>query len=244
MTTIVSGFIDLCSYDITKRETFRDVNFYLQKGDELMKAPYNKIIFIEKKFEEDIKPFMNENTIFIFFEKEDMKLWELREKILSCSLPTNRHATKDSHDYMIVQCNKTYWMKRAIEINPYNTDNFVWIDFGISYILKKSNIKDLLPAVIDKTYNQVRISGCWKLPQEFVNYNNDNILWFFSGGVFGGDSKSLLEFERLMYDTCVSVINSGVWMWETNIWYFTYYKNPSLFSWYSGAHNEGMFENY
>ncbi len=244
MTTIVTGFIDLYAFDQTERESHKNINFYFQKGSDLMKSPFNKIVFVEKKFEEDVKPYINDNTTVVFFEREEMSLWPLREKIQSCSLPTNRNHNKDSHDYMIVQGQKIFWIKKAIELNPYKTDNFIWVDFGISYIFKNAKLSDLLCKAVSKTYDRVRISGCWELPVQPIPYNNDMILWFFSGGVFGGDTKSLLEFGRLMEETCLELIEKGMWTWEVNVWYLVYYKNPSLFSWYPGLHEEGMFLNY
>jgi hypothetical protein len=72
-----------------------------------------------------------------------------------------------------------------------------------------------------------------------------NIMWFFAGGVFGGDKKSLIEFDNETKKMCIKYISEQqTLMWEVNIWYFVYKENSVLFDPYYGSHDDTIIDNY
>ena len=79
-------------------------------------------------------------------------------------------------------------------------------------------------------------------------YNNDiykDILWYFAGGVFGGNKNMLLEFSDLMKTKCIEIITTkNTIMWEVNIWYLIYNDNKELFDGYYCDHNDSIIDNY
>ena len=38
---------------------------------------------------------------------------------------------------MFINCNKTEVIREAIELNYFNTEDFIWLDFGIRHVFKK-----------------------------------------------------------------------------------------------------------
>ena len=246
MTTLVSGFIDLRKYDIVNRNqnslAFKTLDFFLEKAKYVLKLPYPKVIFLEKENIDILKEYENENTVFVPFEKEDLFLWSHREEILKTKLPENRQFEKDTHDYMMVQLQKTDWVRRAIELDHFKTEQFVWIDLGIYWIVKNQDIFDNGCAhLVNCSYDKVRIPGCWILGS---GYSFDQILWYFCGGLFGGNKDNLLLFHDLVHKKCLEILSYGRWMWENNIWYLVYLDNNELFDWYYGDHNITMIQNY
>ena len=123
---------------------------YIYLGRKLLELNVEKIIFIEESiYDKYLKEYNYESnkTRFIFIKRENIYLNDYRDKITNFNIITT-NPSKDTIDYMFVQCNKTEWITKAIEINPFNTDNYIWIDFGIYHIF--NNNLDLFQTEICK----------------------------------------------------------------------------------------------
>jgi hypothetical protein len=93
---------------------------------------------------------------------------------------------------------KFYFLKEAIELNPFNTDKFVWNDIG--------NIRGNSAAIkILNTYPSYNAISVDKLDIVLLNpFTDPNQLFFcnevhFSGSMFGGGREILLELCHLFY---------------------------------------------
>tara|TARA_B100000902_G_scaffold398742_2_gene466665 strand:- start:1905 stop:2597 length:693 start_codon:yes stop_codon:yes gene_type:complete len=230
MTTIVSAFI------FCPNNTNRTIENYIKYGIQLLKLPQNKIIFIDEKVFEFVEEYQNKQTIFIKTKLEDLYLNKYKIKL---EVNTDNPG-KDSYDYFTIQCNKTEWVRQAINKNYFKSTSFIWIDFGIYHILSNINLKN-----INKIYEKIRIPSIWNL-NETYNYDiNKDICWYFAGGVFGGSTNKLLQFADLVKDKCIEyIVNKKHLMWEVNIWYLIWKKNNELFDPYYADHNSSMVENY
>jgi hypothetical protein len=238
-TTIVSAFL-------SNVNTYRDIAKYIEYGKRLLEMDdILKVIFIEKTIYD--KYFLEhnyKNIQFVFMERSDLYLYEQIDTITNFSLEsTNPH--KDTLDYMFVQCNKTEWVKQAIELNPFNTDQFIWIDFGIYHMINNDNFHDSIHKMTQQNYQNVRIATIWDLNAYYhINYYTQ-VMWYFSGSVFGGDKNKLLLFADLMKKFCLEFIDKQkTIMWEVNIWYFIYIANKDLFDTYYGNHDNTIIDNY
>ena len=154
---------------------------------------------------------------------------------------------KDTIEYIITQCNKTEWVKSAIELNTFNTNNFIWVDFGIRYIFNCSD-KEFIEKIDElkyKVYKNVRIGNIWNLQNNYnINIYKD-IAWYFAGGIFGGNKESLLHFSNKIKEKCIDIIlTKNTLMWEVNIWYLIYIENKEIFDNYSCNHNNSIIDNY
>lgn len=250
LATIVSAFL-------TNINKTRSINDYIEHGLKLIKIRTPKIIFIEKEIydtDQIIKD--DEYTHFIPIEISDLTFYKYKEYITNFNL-RKYNTTKDTIEYMMVQCNKTEWIRQAIEKNVFNTDQFVWIDFGIYHMISdfdifEKNIKEL----VKKQYNNLRICNMWDINSEYWygDYKVDiylDVCWYFGGSVFGGDKKSLLEFANLTYDKVISIINEKKHiMWEINIWYLIYLESKKseiyseLFNMYKCVHDNSILFEY
>lgn len=159
--------------------------------------------------------------------------------------------SKDTIEFMFTMCNKTEWIKKAIEINPFNTQHFIWVDFGIKHIFKNYSDEEFIKKIDNlkyKLYDNLRIGGIWNIN---YSYNIDifkDVAWYFAGGVFGGNSESLLNFSDQMKSYCIFLITTkNTIMWEVNIWYLIYISNINntyLFNIYNCDHNQSLIDNY
>lgn len=243
MSTIVTAFItNINTID------FRDIETYMEYGKKMLSQSIPTICFLEQRvfdhfFKEEEKDYVT--TKFIIFEKNENYLYEYEKKLTKFSLHTD-NPKKDTTGYMFIQCHKTEWIRQAIEINPFNTTNFMWIDFGIYHM-----IKDELEFAISisdatrKKYNNVRIASCVNPKMSFEKDIYKDVAWFFAGSVFGGDSNSLIKFADNMKKKCIEIINTkNHLMWEVNIWWLLYNEDSSYFSPYGTDHNVCILENY
>jgi hypothetical protein len=239
MTTLVSAFL-------SNVNTRRPVEEYIEFGKHFLLADINKVIFIDEILYDNLSIYENEKTKFIKINKQTIYLYSYIDKIINFSLGGADH-TKDTLDYIIIMCNKTEWVKEAIEMDLYKTDQFVWVDFGIRYIFNCSDheYRSKIESLNCKSYDNVRIASIWDLN---VQSNKDcyaAVMWYFAGGVFGGPKDKLLLFSELMKKKCLDIIEAkGTLTWEVNIWYLIYQENNCLFDRYYCDHNNSIIDNY
>ena len=179
MTTIVSAFIS----NVNFRED-RNLETYYNLGKLLLKSTTTKIIFLDELMYNIIKDtdYNKDNTHIIKFNKEEMYLYNYIDKLTNFQLNTD-NPLKDTIEYMLTMCYKTNWIKLAIDINTFNSKNFIWIDFGIKHICNCSDDEfiDKLNMLYKKKYDKIRIGNIWNLT---TNYNVDilrNVCWYFAG---------------------------------------------------------------
>lgn len=235
MTTIVSGFIMV--------NTLRDRDFYIKMSIPLLKLKYPKIIFLEKESMDLVKHYENEYTQFIPFKKDELFLSDKTEQINNAILPIHRNPTKDTKEYMMIQLQKTDWLKRAIEMNPYQTENFLWIDFGIYHIIDDELVfQKYMKTIMKKTYETIRIPGCSNPSHTSVVFDKTD--WTFCGGIVGGKKENLLDFHKYVCETIFYLLTQRIFCWEVNVWHLVQKNHPELFSWYYANHNLSMLSNY
>jgi hypothetical protein len=235
----------------------RTINDYINYGKKLLYAPVKKIIFFDETIIDRIpKDCIDENIQIIPVKKSDNYLYQYTEKIKNFSLNTSS-PSKDTIDYVFLMCNKTEYIRKAIEITKGHslTNQFIWIDFGINHIFDKTPEHSFENALISMSHSRsslVRIPSLWtaeRYEQLRNHYKYDiykDIVWIFAGGIFGGDSESLIRFADLTKKKCIQTIEEkGTLMWETNIWALVYLENQELFSTYHcNDHDSTMLTYY
>jgi len=242
-TTIVSGFL-------TNVNQKHDCNMekFVDLGLLLLKAKTPKIIFVDEGMFEHIKTYDNEFTKIILIDKKDYELYQYmnNDVLTNFSLNTDNPA-KDTIEFMFTMCNKTEWIRQAIELNHFNTEQFVWVDFGIRHVFRcdDDSYMNILESLYNKNYDNIRIGTIWDLETQY-NFNIwKDISWYFAGGVFGGNKDNLLHFANLTKEKCLQVIHQEkTIMWEVNIWYFVYLENKHLFNTYHCGHDDTIITNY
>ena len=243
MTTLVSGFLT----NVNQKVDCNMDNF-VNLGILFLKANIPKIIFVDEIMYEKIKTHENEYTKIILINKTDYELYQYmnNDVLTNFSLNTNNPA-KDTIEFMFTMCNKTEWIRQAIDLNFFNTEQFVWVDFGIRHVFRcdDETYINILESLQDKIYENIRIGTIWDL-QTTYNFNIlRDITWYFAGGVFGGNKEQLLKFADLTKEKCLHVIcHEKTIMWEVNIWYLIYLENNDLFQTYLCNHDDSIILNY
>lgn len=243
MNTIVSAFVS----NINNRY-IDTITQYYELGKPLLLSSVPKIIFVDKIMLDCIGDNYNKtNTFLVEIDKHDSYLYKFQHLLNKFQLNSTNYS-KDTIEFMFTMCNKTEWIRKAIEINYFNTDHFIWIDFGIRHVFKEFD-NDIFTEKINslqfKLYNNVRIGSIWNIE---YNYSIDiykDVAWYFAGGVFGGNLSSLIKFADLMMLKCIQIMKEkNTIMWEVNIWYLIYLDNKDLFNIYNCDHNNTLIDNY
>jgi len=247
--TLVSAFIA----NANQRQD-RCISDYIAYGKKLLAVPIKKIIFFDKSAIEMLSDdCFNDNTMIIPINKEDNYLYQYKDQITAFQL-NSTCPEKDTIDYMITICNKTEHIRNAILLNPFRSSQFVWVDFGINHVFKDKTDEEFNSTILglrEKAFDNVRIANIWNPGLYEIILNNfrsdiyKDVLWFFAGGVFGGNNNALIKFADLMKEQCVKVIEEKqTLMWEVNLWFKVYLENKELFSLYNSDHNPSILENY
>ena len=241
MTTIVSAFIS----NINTRKD-RTIEKYIEYGKVLLQTKIQKIIFIDEIIFNELKNYSNELTYLIPIKKESMYLYKYKKLITNFNL-NSTSPEKDSFEYMLTICSKTEWITKAIELNYFNSRNFIWIDFGIKHIFNCDDNEFIkkIENINNKIYKKIRIGSIWNPNIQYYGDIYKDIQWYFAGGVFGGDIKSILLFSEKTKEMCIKIIQEkNTIMWEVNIWYLIYKEIPELFDCYNCDHNSSLVDNY
>ena len=198
---------------------------------------------------------------FVFFERNDMYLEEYREMATEFALNTSQ-PTKDTLDYMFVQCHKTEWVAMATCLDSDNGDGiYAWLDFGIRHMypstiafevavygfrdrmIRRSSVARTPEGsgrgiTREDVSSKVIAPGCWDAKRTYSYDVYRDIFWVFSGSAFCGKSNTLLEFARRTKSKCIEILSMrNRLMWEVNVWYLVYCDCPALFSLFYGNHN-------
>jgi len=238
VNTIVTAFINISNGN-------RKLDDYIKYGKYLLNIDVEQIMFIERdifykyfNYNCDIHIFNYEgkdyeyteigNKTFVFFEKKDNYLYNYT--INRFSILTD-NPTKDTIDYMFIQCHKTEWIRMASKLKE--RSGFIWVDFGIHHMIKEEErpraYKEI-ERIVNKPLNNIRIASWYGLqyPAQYDIYERP--LWYFAGSVFGGPLHHLVEFSKRMKEKCIKIISEKeTIMWEINIWYMVYKDYPALF---------------
>lgn len=227
---------------------FRSLDTYIEYGNRILRLPVPKIMFLEQIVYEKCYKHALElypQTTFVMFEKSDNYLFPYLNQLDHFQVHTN-NIHKDTPEYMFIQCHKTEWLKSASLQNPYHTNDFIWVDFGMYHMIQNDDaFSRAITILTTKTYSKVRIASCINPNQPCSEDLYKKVVWFFCGSVVGGNKEYLVTFADIMRDKCLSIIRERKHiMWEVNIWYLLFQEHKELFDFYIADHNISILENY
>ena len=212
---------------------------YLQLFKPLVKANIKIHLFIQPKlYDSYINEIGNKEHIHITkLEFEELNIYKnLYNSEFICRLPEHRTCEKDTEKFMILMNSKVEFVKRAIDLNIFNSTQFAWIDFGISKVIKHLDTFEKLKTI--PKINNLYIPAIW--PK--MNIDFSRVCWRFCGGFFIGDIQSILRFNSIYETHFLNIlkINNYILSWEVNFW--AYFEYNQLFEpvTYLADHNDSM----
>lgn len=147
-------------------------------------------------------------------------------------LPALRNPS-DTREYMMIQNTKPEFVFRASQINPWKTEWFAWIDFGIGHVFKDPDTTfERIRTMVPPNVPCLRTAGIWS---PSIRGGLDAIWWRFAGGFFLAHASKLPE----LHDTVKRVIQTNLpkFAWEVNIWGLVEREGVD-FGWFLSDHND------
>jgi len=134
---------------------------------------------------------------------------------------------------------------KAIEVNPFQSTHFAWIDFNIFHIFngREAYATYILQTLAKRTmFNRyLTLPGCWGKEYVRDGYLVNDICWRFCGGFFIGSAGRMHEFHNeyvMHFENFLR--NTRKLVWEVNFWAYLELHHGLSVVWYSGDHNDSI----
>jgi len=251
LPTIVSMIYDIRSLESTKIERNHKVEKYLENAKKcILTLPYPLIIFTDldeiiNQVTEERKNNNLQNITYIYkkpfketyFYKDFSRLKELQDifHIINGDL---QHETPM---YIILNNNKFDFIESAIELNPFQSRHFIWMDFGINHVAENVEIiHDWINKVPDKVKQLCINPYCEnENPKEYFKLIYHNM----AGGLFSGSIENLLKYSNLFKEKTKQIYNDNWYQIDEAVMTIVQRENPELFDLFYGDY-QGIITNY
>lgn len=225
------------------------INKYIDSAKEfILKLPYPLIVFTDdtnviKTIEEERKQLQNKT--FIFNKKlEDTYFYQYKDRL--SELQTQFHIDNGclEHEtplYIILNNNKFDFIENAININPFHSSHFIWMDFGINHVAQNTeeihkwitNIPDKIKQLCINPYIENVVE------KEFFQC----IYHHTAGGLFSGSSNNLLKYSELFKKKTEQIYKEDWYQIDEAVMTMVQRENSELFDLFYGDY-QGIISNY
>lgn len=240
-------------YDI-KRENWDGFNRNLDQYKEWMKGMLSfdspMVVYVEEKDVDFVKEYRGdkmEKTQIITTPFEDLhtnKIWGDKIRSVMASEEFLKDQTVPTHpqiaqpNYNILMHEKMQFVKRAIEVNTFNTDHFMWVDAGIFHM---SNRKDVLGQAFprkQKYLNDKLHFIAVEMPtntdlelEKFFKGHNVRII----GTSWLGHKDAILEFEKGYSELINDTLANGLMDQDQSYLTVTALQHPAICDIHKGS---------
>jgi hypothetical protein len=251
LPTIVTMF-----YDIRKKEG-NNTNSILNRGIKkycelaenfILKLPYNLIIFTDNEeviefIEKKRENYKNKTYIYkkpfedTYYYKYLDTLYVLQNKFTII----NGNIIQETPIYIILNNNKFCFMDLAIELNPFKSDHFIWMDFGINHVAQNTEkIHEWINLIPDKI-KQLCINPYTE------NVDNKQMFQYIyhhtAGGLFSGSKENIKKYSELFKQKIEQIYNEDWYQIDEAVMTMVQRENPELFEFFYGDY-QGIVSNY
>jgi hypothetical protein len=177
------------------------------------------------------------DNVMVFFVDGLKDTWIHKHLPTEVILPSIR-GHNDTISYLKVQNTKLHFLRDAAQMNPFQTEWFAWIDFGITHVFR--NPEETLNRLCHLSPPEnpgMRTAGIW---QRFLTYYQDRTCWRFAGGFLLTHVSKIPElcstFERILLRELPSL------KWEVNYWALMESEGVD-FGWFQANHDDTIIPN-
>ena len=243
--TIVTAFFDIGRNSWNTVHS-RSVEKYLQNAARMMTLDNNMIIFIEPKYYDFVckhrQTKMSQTKIYQV-ELNDLPMMQHAQKFANImnsekyrsalADPTVPECTQPLYD--VIMFSKTWFMKRAIELNPFKSTHWAWLDFGVhAHMLRDQHLhRNLFAHGIS---DQIKFL-CRSLPQptdldlfKFYTSHTNRL----AGTMFTASTENMLKLHEYMMEEVDTCIRENVIDCDQSLFAVVYLRHPELFELYVG----------
>ena len=250
--TLVTMLYDIRSMENNEVERNRKLDSYIDFSKQfLLKLPFPIMFFIDENEEtydaicsirkefgllDKTYIFMNDFKTTYFY-KHLSRLQELQKQFHI----RNGEIEHETPLYVILNNNKFDCIDKAINMNPFSSTHFVWIDFGINHVSRNNEyIFDWINQVPDKIkqmcINPFTENTPCKDHFRFIYHN-------MSGGLFSGSLENMKKYSELFKNKTEEIYNDNWYQIDEAVMTMVQRDNPDLFDLYYGDY-AGIISNY
>jgi hypothetical protein len=221
--TLVSFYIDIKEIEPNHHKHHK-LDEYVYAGQLLINIPIKKVLFIDSGIVD--KFIKNDYTVIVPITLINFPLYmDYYQRCKNGDIDVlTPDKGKDTALFHLLQLSKTKFVEDAIKLDPFKTDIFAWIDFGIRKIFKSdeemiTSVSSISQQMIHVESDSILMPSCWLL-----NINDDSefqrILWYFCGGFFMGFKEELLKFAILVSCEAMYIMEVEKKLtFEVNVWF-------------------------
>ena len=243
--TLVTAFYDLNKLE--KRPVEKTKNNYLMWGEFIFKMDINIVFFVEAENYEYVwrkraEKKLLHKTLIIKKEYSELRFYDMREEleIYKKEHPLmNSLLNKDSANYIVLTWNKIFFVEDVMKLNPFNTNYFGWIDFGLYNIVMRDTMPSNIYETLTPTTKKIKMLELHHVfDKETVNIYNycAYFRWKYAGGLWTGHTSTLPTLFSHFKKQLFEILSLRIFAHEETIFALTYSKNKDLFELYYGSY--------
>lgn len=237
MTTIVTGFIDLGKYGMTRKPVTTYHNFAKLLT---LKVPLPLHCFVEKENIELVtnirKELGFENITTVEEIKiEDLFLYKHLDKLSDNLKKAKEKGIKYEYPdlYIVVINGKLDMLQRAMNSNVYNSKNFMWLDYGILF---RNFHTDDVNGILNIA-NNIKPKICLGLIDDKRSLAYEKLMFGWNWVIISGLITFNQEDNQVFFDLWKSeaetaILKNNLYPFEEAIFYKIWKDHPSLFTIY------------
>jgi len=251
LPTIVTMFYNVREKEGNKTNSHlnRGVKKYCELAENfILTLPYNLIVFTDNEeviefIENKRINYKNKTYIYkkpfedTYYYKHLDILSDLQKKFTII----NGNVSQETPMYIILNNNKFDCMESAIEINPFGSDHFIWMDFGINHVAQSTNAIDEWINTTPDKIKQLCINPY------IENIDNKQMFQYIyhhtAGGLFTGSKENLLKYCQLFKKKTEQIYAEDWYQIDEAVMTMVQRENPDLFDLFYGDY-QGIISNY
>lgn len=237
LPTLVTQLYDIRSKEGNGSHQNKNIEQYLDYGQELLDLGIPLVIYTDASLEPKIRSRIKKSyhiriKVIEFEETEFYSYTGVLRSLRKEYIISNLNSTKETVYYNIVGCNKMFFLEDAIQSNPFGSNSYVWIDFGVKHVSGSlSSIKRWIYYLDEKV-------RCMELnpyiedvqPKEYFKYIRHNM----AGGIISGSVPYLEKFINEFRTTWKEMMNDQWFQLEEAVISVVNRDRPDLFNNYYG----------
>jgi hypothetical protein len=259
--TLVTAYFNLTAfYDSSSEIKARGKEYYLSHSLSTLNLPYNLVIYCDEESLESIKnirpKYLENKTHYIVrnfndfrFKKGDDMLKETfsdyRIKIIKNRISKPYHFdNRNTASYYLFCMARYIMLKEIIELNPFHSTHFSWINFCI----ERMGFKNLIRLEEGLSINRDKFSTCYidYIPESLIHNTQEYFKWgrcSMCSGFFTGNKEYMYKVCDLIENKFLEYIEKGYGHADEQLYSPVYFENPDLFEHYYGDYQQ-MITNY
>lgn len=233
--TVVTGFLDMKITRVPKKPT--QVYDYIDRCVSTLQLDLPMVIFISEEWEELVRQHRGDRpTHIIRVTAEDMYFWDRREDIEAA---TQKNIPPYDNQYLLMLvCARYNYLRRAIELNIFQTDHFAWIDFSAGHIVdfptKDRDKVRLFRSILQTPYDKIRIAWIARYQKDTKTFKfNHNAM---GGGIWGGHRTAILNLIEKHNRLFMLLLDAGYVINDDRLLFLLFEKYPEMFETYFSSY--------